>query len=76
MPSPVGLSEITNEQLEGAMLALSLACGKSHQSLTHKRQQWFCFLFRTLKVEADLRGLPAPAAPFQASHLGPGPETA
>jgi len=59
--------DFSDEDLLHAMLALQLACGKSHSALTKKRRQWFCFLLKALKVEADLRGL---AAPPPQSHAG------
>lgn len=63
------MSAYSPEQLFFAQYALALACGKSHQALSKNRQQWFCFLFQTLKIEADLRGLPSPAPPLHAGSL-------
>jgi hypothetical protein len=68
-----GLGALTDHELLNAYLALQLACGRSHQTLSRRRQQWFCFLGRTLKVEIDLRGLPTPVAPYHAGDLPPGP---
>ena len=61
-PPPAGnsLSDLSDAQLWNAQLLASLACGRAHSSITRKREQFFCFLQRVLKVEADLRGLPSP----------------
>jgi hypothetical protein len=66
------LASLTDAQLWNSQLLLQLACGKAHQALAHKRQQYFCTLFRLLKIEADVRGLPSPAAPFYVGDLKPG----
>lgn len=60
---------LNDQDLLDGMLALKLACGKSHSSLTKRRRQWFCFLLQSLKVEADLRGLPTPSGPVHAGDL-------
>jgi hypothetical protein len=62
---------ISDTQLEQLMLMLQLGCGRSKQTMSKKRQLWFCFLFRVLAVEADLRGLPTPTAPFHAGDVKP-----
>jgi hypothetical protein len=63
--------DVSDEQLLQLQLALALACGRSHQSLTRKRQNWFCLLGRILKIETDFRGLPTPPPPYHASNLDP-----
>ena len=60
------LAAVTDEQLTFSMLMLALSCGKSHTALREPRRQVFCFLGEVLKVEADLRGLPTPVAPYHA----------
>lgn len=69
MPNP--LDAITDTQLYNLQLALQLQCGRSHSTQRRRRQAWFCFLSRVLQVEADLRGVPVPAAPFHAGDLPP-----
>lgn len=69
---PVPFSAYTDKQLWNAQLALALACGRSHQTTRKKRNQWYCFLFQSLVVESDLRGLPHPQPPFHAGDLEPG----
>jgi hypothetical protein len=66
-PSEGPLATIGDTDLQHMLLALQLACGRAHGVVAHRRQGWFCFLFRVLRVEADLRGLP-PASPH--AHLG------
>jgi len=66
------LSLLDDEELWNTQLMLALACARSHSSLTRKRRQFFCLLQQVLKVESDLRGVPAPSAPYHApsdSHL-------
>jgi hypothetical protein len=58
------LSSLTNTELWNTQLALELACGRNHSSLTKKRRQWFCLLAQNLKVEADVRGVTSPSHPF------------
>jgi hypothetical protein len=53
------LAALSDADLADSLLALELACGKAHGVLVEKRRGWFCLLFTTLKVERDLRGLPA-----------------
>ena len=65
------LSTFTNEQLYNGMLALQLACGRSHGAQRKNKQQWFCFLFQALLAEANQRGAPHPSAPFHAGDLPP-----
>ena len=69
MPGPV--TSFTDAQLFNAQLALQLACGRAHGAGRKKRNQWYCFLFDALKIEADLRGVPSPAAPFHTGDLPP-----
>jgi len=69
---PVGtLAGVTDADLGHLMLALQLACGKAHGAQSEKRRGWFCYLFRTLKVEADLRGLPSPPPTVHVADLPP-----
>jgi len=70
MPTPT-FSQLTDLQLVNAQLALSLACGRSHQSLAHRRQEWFCFLFKVFDLERQARGLPVPAPQTHAGDLKP-----
>lgn len=49
-----------DSQLWNTQLLLALACSRAHSSITRKREQYFCYMGRVLKVEADLRGLPSP----------------
>jgi hypothetical protein len=65
------ISSWTDDQLWNAQVMAQLACGKAHQALAHKRQQYFCLIFKGLKVESDLRGLPAPAPPLGVGSLRP-----
>lgn len=65
------LSTFTNEQLYNGMLALQLACGRSHGGQRKKREQWYCFLFQALLEEANARGAPHPSPPFNAGSLPP-----
>ena len=65
----IDLATLTDDQLWNTQLLLQLACGRNHGITRRKRDQYFCFLFRALKVESDLRGLPAPAAPFHTGDL-------
>jgi hypothetical protein len=65
------LSTLTDQQVQVLQVALALACGRSHGTLSHRRQQWFCFLARSLKLEADLRGLPAVEPPYHVSQVPP-----
>jgi hypothetical protein len=62
IPPPAGntLSDLTDEQLWNAQVLLSLACSRGKSSITRKREQYFCYLGRVLKVEADLRGVAQP----------------
>jgi hypothetical protein len=62
LPPPAGdeVGDLSDEQLFNAQLLLNLACGRAHSAVTRKRQQYFCYLARVLKVEADLRGVPSP----------------
>jgi predicted cobalt transporter CbtA len=71
IPPPVGnaVEDLTDQQLWNAQLLLSLACGRAHSSITRKREQYFCFLQRVLKVEADLRGVPQPTASDRTAQL-------
>lgn len=70
--SPVW-SPLTDQQLFELQVLMQLACGRSHGALSKRRQQWFCWLGRVLKAEADLRGLPSPTAPFHAAQVSPPP---
>jgi hypothetical protein len=71
LPPPAGdaVGDLSDAQLWNAQLLLSLACGRAHSSITRKREQYFCFLERVLKVEADLRGLPSPPSTARTSSL-------
>ena len=62
LPPPSGntLSGLTDEQLWNAQLLLTLACTRAKSSITRHREQYFCYLGRVLKAEADLRGVPQP----------------
>jgi competence protein ComGF len=62
---------MTDGQLYNVMLALQLSCNRSHGTARRRRQEWYCFAYRVLKVEADLRGVPVPTAPFHSSSLPP-----
>jgi len=64
---------MTDEQLLQAQLALKLACARSHSTARKKKQQWYCFTFRALDLEAQERGLESVTAPYHAGDLGPGP---
>jgi hypothetical protein len=68
VPAP-DVHHLTDDELHDLQLALQLGCGRSKQMLAKTRRQWYCFLFQVLKVEADLRGLPSPTAPFHSSQL-------
>jgi hypothetical protein len=61
-PPPVGdeIGDLSDDQLWNGQLLLHLACGRAHSAVTRKREQYFCYLARVLKVEADLRGVPQP----------------
>lgn len=67
------IHDLTDAQLSNIMLALQLACGRSKSSVARHRRDWFCFAFESFKVEADLRGLPAPTPPY---HVGDLPKNA
>jgi len=71
LPPPAGnsLDDLTNEQLFNAQLLLQLGCGRAKSSITRKREQYYCFLARVLKVEADLRGLPSPGPDDRTGQL-------
>jgi hypothetical protein len=71
LPPPSGntLSGLTDEQLWNAQILLSLACTRGKSSITRKREQYFCYLGRVLKVEADLRGVPQPPATARTAEL-------
>lgn len=65
------IAELTDPELQQLMLALQLGCGRSHGVTKRQREQWFCFLFRVLKVESDLRGLPTPGPSAHSGDLHP-----
>ena len=71
IPPPPGndVSLLTDHQLWNLQLLLSLGCGRAHSSITRKREQYFCFLSRVIKVEADLRGVPQPSASDRIAQL-------
>lgn len=71
IPPPSGntLSGLTDEQLWNAQLLLILACNRAKSSITRKREQYFCYLGRVLKVEADLRGVPQPTSDDRTAQL-------
>lgn len=69
--APLPLTRYSDEQLQQAMLLLHLSCGRSRSTYRRKRQEMFCFLFQTIKVEADLRGVPQLPANTGASGLKP-----
>lgn len=71
LPPPAGntLSGLTDEQLWNAQLLLALACTRGHSAITRKREEYFCYLGRVLKVEADLRGVPQPDASARTAQL-------
>lgn len=60
LPPPLGntLASANDLELRNAQLLLEIACTRGKSSITRKREQYFCYLGRVLKVEADLRGLP------------------
>ena len=67
MSTPPGgnpLASLNEVELWNATLELDLVCGRNTSSLTKKRRQYACLLRQSLKIEADLRGLPAPEPPF------------
>lgn len=61
------LERLTDDELWNTQLFLSVFCGRSKSSWRKKRRQYICGLFETLKLEADLRGVPSPLPPF---HVG------
>lgn len=71
LPPPAGnaIAELSDDQLWNAQLLLSLACGRAKSSITRRREQYFCFLGRVLKAEADLRGVPQPTADDRTAAL-------
>jgi hypothetical protein len=72
LPAPEtgdALTDLSDQQLWNAQVLASLACGRAHSSLTRRREQYFCFLERVLKVEADLRGLPSPTSDARTKDL-------
>lgn len=72
MPS-LTVATLTDEELLNLMLALRLGCGRSKTAFKRRRELWYCFGFRVLKTEADLRGLPSPTGPVHGGDLPPGP---
>jgi hypothetical protein len=71
LPPPAGntLSALTDEQLWNGQILLALACNRGHSSITRKREQYFCYMGRVLKVEADLRGLASPPTTARTADL-------
>jgi len=62
------LATLSDDQLWNAQLILALGCGRAKNTLKGKQREVLCFLANVLKVEADLRGLPSPVAPYHASQ--------
>jgi hypothetical protein len=73
MPS-VALDGVSDEHLVNTMIALQLACGRSRGSMVRRRGEWFCFLFRTLDIERQARGLPPPPSHRAVGDLPPAPQ--
>jgi hypothetical protein len=71
LPPPPGnaLDELTDEQLWNLQVLLNLGCGRAKSSITRRREQYYCFLGRVIKVEADLRGVPQPGPDDKISSL-------
>lgn len=70
-PRPDPFDVFSDEELLQLRLATQLTCGRAHGVLVTKRRAWFCILFNTLKVEANLRGLPAPPTTAHVGDLHP-----
>lgn len=68
-PAGDALADLTDQQLWNTQLLLDLVCTRFKSGTTRQRRQYFCYLARVLKVEADLRGLPSPSSDSRLADL-------
>jgi hypothetical protein len=70
-PPPTGdtIHELTNDQLFNGQVLLTMRCTRNKATERNRRREYFCYLGRVLKVEADLRGLPSPPATATTADL-------
>jgi hypothetical protein len=74
---PNVIAALTDTELFDVQLAVALACGRSRSALAPQhRRQHYCFLFETLKLESDYRGVPAPTSPYRPGDFSSTPSTA
>lgn len=58
MTVPLSIEATDTGDLIDALLALQLACGRSHSALKKKNRQYFCLLMRVLVAELERRNVP------------------
>jgi len=72
LPNP--FDGVSDADLQHFQLALNLACNRAKPVLSHKRNNWFCYLGERLQIEATNRGLPIPVPPYRTGGLPRGPQ--
>ena len=66
------LSALSDDLLWNSQLYLLIICNRNKFPPQHKRTKVLCELGKALEVEADLRGLPSPKAPYHIADDQPG----